>query len=117
MKAGTMTVLMSIPVASPEFSFQYSGSLSRMDLSALNSYLETADQMRIKAGVLQTATFEINVASGRASGNVRAVYRDLTLAAINEHTGSEKGFFDAIASFIANTSRSAGPMCRINRVR
>jgi len=108
MKAGTMKVRMSIPVASPEFSYQYSGSLSRMDLSTLNSFLETAEQMRIKVGVLQGATFEINVASGRATGNVRAVYRDLFLAAIHKHTGSEKGFFDGIASFIANTFKIRG---------
>ncbi|MGA2506030.1 MAG: hypothetical protein ABSF80_00955 [Chitinispirillaceae bacterium] len=103
LRAGRMNLLMSIPVASPEFSFRYSGSLGGMDLSALNSWLETAEQLRIKAGVLQEATFEITVASGRAGGNVRAVYRDVTLAAINKHTGSEKGFSDGIASFIANT--------------
>jgi hypothetical protein len=108
LKAGAMNVLMSIPVASPEFSFHYSGSLGGMDLSALNSWLETAEQLRIKAGVLQEATFGIDVDSGRASGNVRAVYRDLTVAAINKHTGSEKGFSDNIASFIANTFKIRG---------
>jgi hypothetical protein len=108
MKAATMKMFMSIPVASPEFSYQYAGSLSRMDLRALNPFLETAEQMRIKAGVLQAATFEINVVSGHASGNVRAVYKDLFLAAINKHTGSEKGFFDGIASFVANTFKIRG---------
>jgi hypothetical protein len=103
MKAAAVNMHMSIPVSSPGFSFQYSGSLSRMDISALNPWLEPVEQTRIKAGVLESATFEINVASGRASGNVRAVYRDLTLAAINKDTGSEKGFSDGIASFIANT--------------
>jgi hypothetical protein len=108
MKVGTMNVRMSIPIASPELSYQYSGSLSGMDLRALNSFIEAAEQMRIKEGVLQAATFEINVASGRATGNVRAVYRDLTIAAINEHTGSEKGLFDGIASFFANTTKIRG---------
>ena len=102
MKAGTMRVLMSIPVASPEFSFQYSGSLSAMDLSALNGFIEIAEQMRIKAGSLEAATFEINVVSGRAGGTVRAKYRDLTLAVLNKQTGSDKGFLNGIASLIAN---------------
>jgi hypothetical protein len=101
--AGTMKLLLSIPVAPPEFSFQYSGSLSSMELSALNSFLETSDQMRIKTGILQDVTFEVYFASGRAGGNVRGVYRDLTLAAIDKYTGSEKGFFNGITSFIANT--------------
>jgi len=103
MEAGTLTLRMSIPVASREPTFHYSGSLSRMDLSALDVFLETAEQVRIKSGVLQEAAFEINVASGRASGSVRAEYRDFAIAAINRQTGSEKGIPDAVASFIANT--------------
>ena len=100
--AGTMKVLMRIPVKSPEFSFHYSGSLSKMDLSPLNSMLEISDQMRIKTGVLQEAAFDVNVVSGRASGTLRGVYNDLTLASIDKHTGSEKGFSNGFISFIAN---------------
>ncbi len=108
MKAGMMNVLMSFPSASPEFSFQYSGSVSRMDLSALNSFLETAEQIRITTGVLKEATFDINVVSGYASGNVRAVYEDLNFAVINKYTGSDKGFSDGITSFMANTFKIRG---------
>jgi hypothetical protein len=100
--AGMMKVLMRIPVASPEFSFHYSGSLSKMDLTALNSFLEISDQMRIKTGVLQEATFDVNVVSGRASGTLRGVYNDLILASINKETRSENGFSDGFISFIAN---------------
>jgi hypothetical protein len=100
--AGTMKVLMRIPVASPEFSFHYSGSLSKMDLSPINSMLEISDQMRIKTGVLQEATFDINVVAGRASGTLRGVYNDLTLAAIDRQTGSEKAFSNVIKTFVAN---------------
>jgi len=92
MKAGTMKVRMTIPVASPQFSFRYSGSLSGMKLSALNSHLGPSDQMRINAGVLQEATLRSMLRRDEPSGNVRAVYSDLTLAAINKHTGSEAGF-------------------------
>jgi hypothetical protein len=103
MKTGTMKVLMSIPAASSGLSLEYSGSVTTMDLRVFNSFLETAEHMRIKEGTLQTATFKVNVASGRASGNVRVFYRDLTFAAINEETGSESGLGDAITSFMAST--------------
>jgi hypothetical protein len=102
-KAGTMKLLMAIPVASPECSFQYSGSLSGMDLRAINSFLEISDGMRIKSGILEEATFEVNVVSGLAKGNVRGIYRELKLAAINKKTGSEKGFSNRFTSFIANS--------------
>jgi hypothetical protein len=102
-KAGTMKLNITIPVASRECSFQYSGSLSGMDLSALNSFLEVSDHVRIKSGVLEEATYEINVVSGRATGSVRGIYRDLTLAAIDKASGSEGGLSDRVTSFIANT--------------
>ena len=103
MKAGTMKLNITIPVPSRECSFHYSGSLNGMDLSALNSFLEVSDHMRIKSGVLEEATYEINVVSGHASGTVRGIYRDLTLAAIDKGSGSENGFSDRVTSFIANT--------------
>jgi hypothetical protein len=102
-KAGTMKLNITIPVASRECSFHYSGSLSGMDLSPLNSFLEVSDHVRIKSGVLEEATYEISVVSGHASGTVRGIYRDLTLAAIDKGSGSENGFSDRITSFIANT--------------
>jgi len=102
-KAGTLKLVMTIPVATRECSFKYSGSLSGMELSALNSFLEVSDHMRIKAGVLEEAAFEVDVVSGRAIGTVTGIYRDLKLAAINKKTGSEKGLMDRITSFIGNT--------------
>jgi hypothetical protein len=109
--AGKMNVLMSIPIASPKCSFQYSGSLGKMDLTAFNSFVEVSDQMRIKAGVLEGVTFEINVDSGYAGGNVRGIYRDLTFASINKQTGSEKGLANGITTFVANSFmvRGANP--------
>jgi len=102
MNSAQMNLLMSIPISSPEFSFHYSGSLSRMNLTALNPFVEIADETRFKSGVLRTAMFDIHVIDGRAGGSVRAVYNNLTLAAINRRTGSEEGILDVLASFVAN---------------
>jgi hypothetical protein len=74
-----------------------------MELGALNPFLETAEQIRITSGVLEAAAFDVAVASGRARGTVRVVYRDLILAAVDKHTKSEKGLIDGITSFLANT--------------
>jgi hypothetical protein len=103
MKAGYMRIRTSIPVTTQDPSFRYSGTLSRMELGALNPFLETAEQIRITSGVLEAAAFDVAVASGRARGTVRVVYRDLILAAVDKHTKSEKGLVDGITSFLANT--------------
>lgn len=106
--AGKADVVISIPSAAPEFSLRYSGSLSRMDLSALNSFLEPVEFMRIKEGDLQEATFHIDVVSGRALGSLRGIYKDLTIASIDKKTGSEKGLSDKLTSFIADNFKIHG---------
>jgi len=102
MNAGTMHVVMLIPVATPEFTFQYSGSLGGMDLRLLNPFLEVAEHKRFQTGLLHTATFDIHVISGNARGIVRASYKDLKLLSIDGRSGSESGVLNTIASFITN---------------
>ena len=108
MKTSTMKILMVIPVQSPEISFRYSGSLDLMDLTSLNSFLEVGEGLRIKSGILQNATFDVNVTAGLASGTVRVIYRDLAIAFRNSSTGSERGAYNRITSYIANAWKIRG---------
>jgi hypothetical protein len=101
MEAGTMKVLMSIPLTTPGFSLHYSGSLGAMDLTRLSAFLDIAEHTRIKSGSVQEAAFDIDVAEGHASGSVRGAYRDLEISMLNKQTGSEKGFDNGIASLLA----------------
>jgi hypothetical protein len=102
MDAGTMKVQMSIPITPSDFSLHYSGSLTAMDLTRLDAFLEVAEHTRIKSGGVQEAAFEIDVTAGHARGHVRAVYRDLEIAVLDKHTGSATGLADRVSSFLAN---------------
>jgi hypothetical protein len=102
MNAGLLKVLMTIPVASPDFSFHYSGSLGAMDLTRLDAFLETAEHTRIKSGRAQEAAFDIAVIAGQAHGRVRAIYRDLEIAVLDKQTGTANGLGNRVASFLAN---------------
>jgi len=102
MNAGTMKVLMTIPITPPDFSLHYSGSLSAMDLTRLDAFLDIAEHTRIKSGSAQEAAFEIDVTAGQARGRVRAIYRDLEIAVLDKKTGTEKGFDNRVASFLEN---------------
>jgi hypothetical protein len=102
MDAGTMKVLMSIPIASSSLSLQYSGSLSAMDLTRLNAFLEIAEHTRITSGSAQEAAFEINVTAGQARGRVQANYKDLDIALLDKQTGSANGLDNRVTSFLAN---------------
>lgn len=98
MNSDTLKLLMSIPLTSKDFSLQYSGSIGKMDINLLNTFIEPIEQKRIKSGILQSAKFNVNVNSGRASGTVAIVYNDLSIVSINSNTGSENGIFNRISS-------------------
>ena len=101
MNSGKMKLFMAIPLTSTDFSLRYSGSVSTMDVTELNSFIEAGEHRRIKSGVLYSATYNINVNSGHANGTVRAAYKDLSIAVLNKNTGSENGIFDRISSIYA----------------
>ncbi len=102
MDAGTIKLRMSIPITPPNFSLHYSGTLSAMDLTRLNAFLDIAEHTRIKSGTASEAAFEIDVTAGQARGRVRAIYRDLKLAILDGQTGTEKGIDHRVASFLQN---------------
>jgi hypothetical protein len=102
MNAGTMKVLMTIPITPPDFSLHYSGSLSAMDLTRLDAFLEIAEHTRIKSGSAQEAAFEIEVTDGQAHGRVCAIYKDLEMAVLDKKNGTEKGLDNRVASFLEN---------------
>ncbi|MFZ1684518.1 MAG: hypothetical protein WAU88_10370 [Candidatus Zixiibacteriota bacterium] len=108
MGAGLMTLQMTIPMGTPELSFFYSGSLSKMELSPLNHFLEPAEHIRIKGGEIKRLSYEIRVDSGHAIGSVRAEYSGLSFALLNKKTGSQKGILNSISSFLANTFKVRG---------
>lgn len=110
--AGLLKVQMKIPLMSPGFSLQYSGSLGAMDMTRLNAFLESAERTRIKSGSVKQVTFTVEVAANRAHGHVRAIYKDLKITVLDRKTGTVKGLDNRIASFIANTftiQRSSAP--------
>jgi hypothetical protein len=68
---------MTIPLSSKEFSLKYSGTFGNMNLTGLNHYLDNAEDVRIKSGMVQSATYDVDITSGYASGKIRPIYSDL----------------------------------------
>ncbi len=100
MNSGKMKVLMKIPLTSPDFSLQYSGSLSAMNLIELNSFIEPAEHHQITSGNIESAEYNINVSSGKARGTLRTAYKDLSVSILNKNTGSKNGIFNQMKSLI-----------------
>jgi hypothetical protein len=102
MSAGTLKVVMSLPITPANFALRYSGSLSAMDLTRLDAYVELAEHVRILSGTAQEAAFDIEVHAGQAIGRVRAIYDDLKVTVLDQQTGTAQGVDNRVASFLAN---------------
>jgi hypothetical protein len=102
MDAGTLKLVMSIPITPPSFALHYSGSLSAMDLTRLDAFLDIAEHTRIKSGIAKEAAFDIDVTAGQARGRVRGIYGNLEIAILDKQTGTAKGLNNRVASFLAN---------------
>jgi hypothetical protein len=103
MNTGVIKLLMLIPLGSPHLCFSYSGSLQTMEAGSLNKFLEIAENQRINSGMVESASYNVRVNSGHATGYVHAEYNGLSISFLNKNTGSEKGIFDRISSFISKT--------------
>ena len=102
MNAGILKARMWLPLASPDLSLTYSGSLSPTDITRLNAFLENAEHIRIRSGWSDGATFDVQVRAGHATGGVQPIYDDLDIAFRSHQTGSEKGVVKRTESFFAN---------------
>ncbi|MBU1101905.1 MAG: hypothetical protein KKA84_16015 [Bacteroidetes bacterium] len=102
LNSGAIKLLMEIPLASKDFSLQSTGSLSTMDVIRVNTFLEAAEHRRVKSGIIQYAKYNINVASGQASGTLQVEYEDLSIIILSKN-GSENEIVDQIASLIGKT--------------
>lgn len=100
MHAGIMKMRMEIPLSENDFSMSYSGSLTGMNVRALNAFLEAGEHRRITSGTLHSASFHVTVRSGRAVGSVRLNYEHLRVSILDEYTGSAKGLLNRLYSFI-----------------
>ena len=108
MNSGIMTGVLFVPLTSEKFSLHYYGSISTMDLKKLNTFIEIAEHKRIKSGLIEKGSFDIQVKDGHSTGYVKAAYKDFKLALLDPKTGSEMGVMNKIKSFLANTFKLHG---------
>ncbi len=102
MGQGILKLEMTIPTASRDLALLYSGSLGRVRLPDLNSFLAVTAGTRLESGILYEATFNANVIAGHASGEFQAAYENLDIALLNRQTGSENGVMNKLKSFVAD---------------
>jgi hypothetical protein len=102
MNAAPMMLSLTMPLTPETFSLNYSGSLGSMDATALNTFLEPCEHVRITSGRVKTAKYAVSVIDGRSRGDIDVIYDDLSLSILDKTTGSAGGLWDQIASLYGN---------------
>jgi len=99
---GKVSVNVQIPRDSPGSTFKYSGTIGRVDLKQLNSYLRIAENRRLTSGVFIGATFSVAVGKGIARGKSRFLYKDVYITILDAKTKSSAGVVNSIRTFLVN---------------
>ncbi len=76
-----------LPLLEPGPTMSYSGEMSPLTASKLTSILEPLEGMRITEGIVDQATFSIDITNSHATGEFVALYRDLGIQFVDRNSG------------------------------
>lgn len=96
-----MEASFTIPLTSKVYVLSAKGSLGSMNITRLNSFLPIADNLFVSSGVAKSSSFALTIRGRKCVGIVEPHFTGLEFKIVNEKT-KKTGFFDGIASFIAN---------------
>jgi len=108
MNQGKLDMQLLLDLTSKDSLYSLKGTISEMDLTLLNSYLQKAAFIEIKNGTLNSVDFDINGNDSISTGNVLMRYEDLKIGLLNRE--GDEGAAQAVYGLIANSLlRSANP--------
>jgi hypothetical protein len=99
MGKGLLRLDIKMPLLSPQFNCEFTGSLGEIEGKYFNSFLEYGG-MQLARGTIEAQNFHANVVNGKASGNMLLLYHDLNAKLVNKKTGKVKHLFSHIANFV-----------------
>lgn len=103
MNSAPMSATFTIPLMSRTYELIAEGSLGAFDVTQLNSFLPTAENIKIRSGKVSSATFAFVVRGRRCTGRVRPRYTGLNIDKLDAETKESGGILNSIISFVANT--------------
>lgn len=100
-KTAVMELEITLPLNVQQNTFDAVASLSSLELSAFNTFLPVAENIKVKSGWVQKASFRLKVRGRQATGVVIPQYVNFELEVLDKAT-KKASFWDKIASFLAN---------------
>ncbi|WP_028982462.1 hypothetical protein [Sporocytophaga myxococcoides] len=97
-KQGKLHFNISVPLMSPKFDCKYYGRMGPMSAIAFNNVF-TYTNMQAEQGQVDSASFNVGILNGVANGNLKLVYHDFKIKALDEE-GETKRIKSLISNFI-----------------
>jgi hypothetical protein len=101
MEQAPMQATLKLPLNVSRYRLEASGSMGKLDITRLNSFLPIAENMRVEKGLASKASFTFVVDGLKARGNVDPYYTDLKVELLDKKS-KKAGLLEGIVSFVAN---------------
>ncbi len=102
-KAAKINIILDFNLTASNGAFSYRGNIGPMDMTALNSLSKPLGLVKIEAGKVQRADFNIKGHLKGSSGTMRFLYKDLKITMLKEGEAGEPVKEKGLLSFLANT--------------
>ncbi len=102
MGKGKMVLVLKAELFNNRNTFSLDGSLSKMEISDLNSMLENNAFVHVTSGTVDDMNFSFTANNTKASGEMTFLYHGLDVAVINKRTDDTTGVKAWVLSLIAN---------------
>jgi hypothetical protein len=102
MNEGPLTVEATVPLGAPDFRYELSGELGRMQAKAFNRFLSVNEAYEFADGLVEKVEFRQTVRQGVATTVVTPRYRDLSVEPTGDGGGVIGSVKRTVTKFIAN---------------
>ncbi len=102
MDTARITLLFKGRIFDSQSTFSLQGSLSGMEVGALNPILENNAFIFAESGKIEEMNFSLTANNTKATGSINLLYHDLNIKVINRETDETTGLKERLISFIAN---------------
>jgi len=89
MGKGSLNACLTIPIDDKKNTFNFSGSLGRMDMRVFNSILVPNSQIKLRSGIIDKAEISARCDNRQAKGEMKLFYRNLKISLLKVKEGGK----------------------------
>lgn len=102
MGAALVRAELAMPLLSPTFEMNFKATLSGLDVTTLNHFLEPEARIKLESGTVEAASVYCVVSNGVGRGKISPRYSNLRMMVLSEDRRKQRGLWEGLMTFVAN---------------